>query len=165
MLTPRSHPHQIWCNKVRPRVYQSNAIVFLWSDAMATIFPLHVLVRLLFQGNYYSSAVFISFNDGLIGYIQVTQWWLLDVVSSEHSISVVSCQLWKWIISTTQTAWALGDDCCQKLFSNGACATYNSCGYYSREHLFAWSFWLCGYYLRVASIWRNTVYLILIYWP
>jgi len=38
---------------------QQTISIFLRSDAVATIFSLFVLVRLLFEGGYYSRAAFI----------------------------------------------------------------------------------------------------------
>ena len=50
--------------------------------------------QVLFKCSVYFFGKPAGINYGWIGYIQVIQWQLLDVVSSEHSISVVSCQPW-----------------------------------------------------------------------
>ena len=75
---------EVWCEST----------VFLWSDA-AGYYLFHCsFVQLQFKGSYYSRATLIlwktlNINNGWIRHVRVWQWWLLDAVSSTHSLSVL----------------------------------------------------------------------------
>ena len=63
--------------------------IFLQSDAVATIFSLLAFVWLLFKGGIYFLGKPADINDGLLRYIRVRRWWLLDAVSSVCSLSAL----------------------------------------------------------------------------
>ena len=94
-------------------------------------------------------------DDGWIRYIGAVQWRLLDAVSSTpHSLSVLLSA-----VVMSRTTWTVLALACWSS-SQVICvifATCTSCGYYWGWRYFTQSFWLCGNYLRVASIQRNTV--------
>ena len=84
-----------WCmvsryrSSKQPGLPKILATVFLWSDAAATIYFAARFAWLLFEGGVYFFGKPWDVNDTWISYVQLRQWWLLDAVSSMHSLSVL----------------------------------------------------------------------------
>ena len=63
--------------------------IFIWSDAAATIFFAACFSAATIEGGVYFFGKLTDIKDGWIRYIRAIQWWLLDAVSSLHSLSVL----------------------------------------------------------------------------
>ena len=86
-------------------------------------------------------------------HVQTIQWWLLNAISSTHSLSILlsafetsfTTQLYN--TNSPSTSLLIIVRSYSHMF---ACVVYTSRGYYLRQCLFHQRFWLCGYYFRVA---------------
>ena len=72
--------------------------VFLQSDAAVTIYFTARLEQLLFEGGVHFLGKLRYFNNSWKRYVRVRQWWLLDTVTSTHSLSVLLS-----VVGTTHT--------------------------------------------------------------
>ena len=109
--------------------------VFLRSDAAATIYFAVHFVWLLFEGGVYLFGKPGDINNGWIRYERVRQWWLLDAVSSMHSLSVLLSAV--GTTCTTQTVlalarWLLSKIICTRVRVPRLLATATICLFCSR---------------------------------
>ena len=167
MLTCPSHPHEMVQQNTSQSVSDTYYTVFVQSDAAATILctarfgAATIWGQLLFKGGVYFFGKSAGINDGWIMYIQAIQWWLLEL--SVVSTASQSCrQPWNESYHTNSPSTSL--DILVRNYSHMVLVQHIVAVAITRQQcLFAQSSWLCAYYSRVASIWRNTVHLILIY--
>ena len=101
--------------------------------------------------NFFNHTPRLLFISRCIRYVRVIQWWMLDAVSSKHSLSVLLSAV---VMShTTRTALMLAVDRRHKLIAY-MCGVYNSRGYYSKAVFVS---------LR-APYWVTTIQRLLIVW-